>query len=195
MLENFIGKNEKILFRTKPNKICYIIGQPQQYLAIFVWSFFVFLAFNNFFKHFIEANTNLFFKNHRNFVFFEFFDNIFFIIWILPFVFLIFAIIYRILNYRNLEYILTDKNVYISFGVINNKIVSLENKILKRIDIKTNIIEKIFHVSTLQLTPNTYLYNSFENDRKVIQGNKLLSIKDAEKVYKIIKEHQSDTNL
>lgn len=190
MLENMVEKNEKILWQGKPNKICYLLGKPSYYLAVCIFYLFSYFCFKNFFT--FQENANYFFEKNtyinKNFPsMFSEITNMFFLIKFLPIVVLFLFLVYRFFNYYKLEYIVTNKNVYISSGILNSKTTIIENKTLKKLEIKTNIIEKMFNTSTIQLTPNIYLYNSFENNRRTIQGHALISIKNPEEVYKIIK--------
>ena len=175
MIEKIIDDNENILWRGKPNALLYIVGNPSIYLFALIWGIFDFFFISNFF---------------REFNFMLGFFIIFFLFHLFPVWFAILMPIYRILNYRTIEYAITDKRVYISQGIFGRDVNNYEHRELTNTKVGVNFMENLKGLGTIILMYNgegSSSSYSFKADE-----NKFISIKDPYDVYKLLKKVSLD---
>lgn len=183
MIDKLLDKNEKIIWKGKPNRALYIIG------SIYVNIFMIIFG--------VIAYTILKSANSINVPYDPFFDREF--KWgfdlfnIIPLVFIgipIFVVfispIVRIFSYKNVEYVVTSKRIYISSGLFGIDITNIEYREIDKLTVNVNPLEKMMNIGTIRLTPDEH-YGYGEN-RRTVQGYRLQSIKNPYEVFNKIKQ-------
>ncbi len=95
------------------------------------------------------------------------------------------GVIFAARKYRNTQYAITDRAVYISGGIFNRKITVKPFAELSRIELRKGIFDKFFHAADIVFVP-TY----------AIEGSNasltLANISDYQTVYNLVKKLQMD---
>ena len=95
-------------------------------------------------------------------------------------------IIKAILEYRNIEYIITDKNIYISYGVVPNKYKIMELSGIKNVFIERGIFDKLYNTGDITICYKNRCRN--RNNHYEIKIT-FLSLPDYQKPLDILKKH------
>ena len=185
-LELMVGSNEKIFWKGKPNKRCFIlegIFNPMLPFAL-VWFLFdsIFIVSTA-----MEAKTT---------GTIPIFSIIFLLFHLMPVWIYLGGIIFVLRRYKHTEYIVTDKGVYYSGGLFSYTCNMKPFTELARVNIHRGVIDQIIGVGDVVLTSNNIAdyYNSGVrvNGRPVGTGISISDIKDYRKVFELIKKLQED---
>lgn len=183
-LELMIEEKEKILWRGRPNKKCYIlegIFNPLLPLAL-IWLLFdsaFFLAFT----HGVEDSGEL-----------NLFLIPFFIFHMMPVWIYLAGIIFVFRKYKHTEYIITDKGVYVSGGLFAYTCQMKPFTEISRINIHRGIIDQQLKVGDVvfsgvndETAPNIRV-----NGQPISMGLSISNIPDYQKVFELVKKLQTD---
>ena len=188
-LELMVGSNEKILWKGKPNKRCFIlegIFNPMLPFAL-VWFLFDSLFIAAFISGAATPGAP---------AVFSIFPLIFFLFHLMPVWIYLGGVIFVFRRYQHTEYIVTDKGVYISGGLFSYTCNMKPFTELARVNIHRGIIDQIIGVGDVVLTSNNvadlYSSNIRVNGRPLDVGTTIADIKDYRKVFEIIKKLQED---
>ena len=188
-LELMVGSNEKILWKGKPNKRCFIlegIFNPMLPFAL-VWFLFDSLFIAAFIGGAATPGAP---------AVFSIFPLIFFLFHLMPVWIYLGGVIFVFRRYQHTEYIVTDKGVYISGGLFSYTCNMKPFTELARVNIHRGIIDQIIGVGDVVLTSNNvadlYSSNIRVNGRPLDVGTTIADIKDYRKVFQIIKKLQED---
>lgn len=178
-LEIMVGRNEKILWRGKPDKKCFIlegIFNPLLPFAIF-WG-----AFDMFFLTAVISGGGDQIGILVPFVLFH----------MLPVWIYLAGALFVFRRYKHTEYIITEKGVYASGGIFSYTCEMKPFAELSRIDIHRGIIDQMLDVGDVTfsgINTNNYYNTARSNARGDIS---ITDIKDYQKVYIIVKQLQID---
>ena len=188
-LELMVGSNEKILWKGKPNKRCFIlegIFNPMLPFAL-VWFLFDSLFIAAFIGGAATPGAP---------AVFSIFPLIFFLFHLMPVWIYLGGVIFVFRRYQHTEYIVTDKGVYVSGGLFSYTCNMKPFTELARVNIHRGIIDQIIGVGDVVLTSNNvadlYSSNIRVNGRPLDVGTTIADIKDYRKVFEIIKKLQED---
>lgn len=188
-LELMVGSNEKILWKGKPNKRCFIlegIFNPMLPFAL-VWFLFDSLFIAAFIGGAATPGAP---------AVFSIFPLIFFLFHLMPVWIYLGGVIFVFRRYQHTEYIVTDKGVYISGGLFSYTCNMKPFTELARVNIHRGIIDQIIGVGDVVLTSNNvadlYSSNIRVNGRPLDVGTTIADIKDYRKVFELIKKLQED---
>ena len=190
-LELMVGSNEKILWKGKPNKRCFILEGIFNPMLPFALAWFLFDSL--FIATFIGGAAT-----SGAPAVFSIFPLIFFLIHLMPVWIYLGGVIFVFRRYQHTEYIVTDKGVYISGGLFSYTCNMKPFTELARVNIHRGIIDQIIGVGDVVLTSNNIAdyYNSDVrvNGRPVGTGFGITisDIKDYRKVFELIKKLQED---
>ncbi len=190
-LELMVGSNEKILWKGKPNKRCFILEGIFNPMLPFALAWF--LLDSLFIATFIGGAATSGAPDV-----FSIFPLIFFLIHLMPVWIYLGGVIFVFRRYQHTEYIVTDKGVYISGGLFSYTCNMKPFTELARVNIHRGIIDQIIGVGDVVLTSNNIAdyYNSDVrvNGRPVGTGFGITisDIKDYRKVFELIKKLQED---
>lgn len=190
-LELMVGSNEKILWKGKPNKRCFILEGIFNPMLPFALAWFLFDSL--FIATFIGGAAT-----SGAPAVFSIFPLIFFLIHLMPVWIYLGGVIFVFRRYQHTEYIVTDKGAYISGGLFSYTCNMKPFTELARVNIHRGIIDQIIGVGDVVLTSNNIAdyYNSDVrvNGRPVGTGFGITisDIKDYRKVFELIKKLQED---
>ena len=190
-LELMVGSNEKILWKGKPNKRCFILEGIFNPMLPFALAWF--LLDSLFIATFIGGAAT-----SGAPAVFSIFPLIFFLIHLMPVWIYLGGVIFVFRRYQHTEYIVTDKGVYISGGLFSYTCNMKPFTELARVNIHRGIIDQIIGVGDVVLTSNNIAdyYNSGVRVNGGPVGTGLgitiSDIKDYRKVFELIKKLQED---
>ncbi len=144
-LELMVGKDEKIFWKGKPNKRCYIlegIFNPLLPFAI-IWFLFDSFFIASFVGTSIAAGAP---------TIFSIVPLIFFALHMMPVWLYIGGVLFVLRSYQHTEYIVTDKGVYVSGGLFSYTCYMKPFTELSRVNIHRGIIDQIIGVGDVVLT-------------------------------------------
>ncbi|MDO4604588.1 MAG: PH domain-containing protein [Helcococcus sp.] len=182
MYRDFIDDNEKIIEIAKPDKFIYTFWHLRNIgvlIFLLIWTVVVVFIGRQF----------IFFEDEmlNPGIMFKFFPLILLAI---PFIIFIINPILRYIQSSKIEYIITDKRVYIFSGVIGKDIQSIEYREIDKLKLNVGILEKIRGKGTIQLTPDQSYYNG--DTRYTEYGHRLIGIDKPYEIYKLLKNNTLD---
>ena len=174
-LKLLIGEKEKIMYEGKPNKKCFIfeaIFNPLLPFAL-IWLIFdlTFIGMASFADGFSKLTAFL---------------VPFFLLHLMPVWLYLGGIIFTIKRYKNTYYIVTDRAVYISGGIISKHIQNKPFAELSHVDLHRGFFDQKFNVGDIVLTSSQ---NSINGVTAALSIN---SISEYQEVYKMVKKLQTD---
>ena len=190
-LELMVGSNEKILWKGKPNKRCFILEGIFNPMLPFALAWFLFDSL--FIATFIGGAAT-----SGAPAVFSIFPLIFFLIHLMPVWIYLGGVIFVFRRYQHTEYIVTDKGVYISGGLFSYTCNMKPFTELARVNIHRGIIDQIIGVGDVVLTSNNIA--DYCNSGVRVNGGPvgtglgitISDIKDYRKVFELIKKLQED---
>lgn len=182
MIEQMIDSNEKILWRGQPDRLTYAIGSPGFLLFALIWGVFDLTFLSLFFKAPFSSQEIGLPSQVNVFAF------LFFLVHMSPVWAAIFGPIYRFFAWNVVEYVLTDKRIYMVSGLIGRDIQNVELYEITQLSVDVGWIEAIRQVGTVRLTPDS----GSPNSRSSVRGLRLSYIEDPYRIYKQIKQLSLD---
>ena len=174
-LRAIVGSNEKILYEGKPNKKCYIfesIFNPLLPVAL-LWAIIDFSILGGvFFTK--QANNMLFFIIP------------FMLLHMMPVWIYLGGILFTVRRYKNTEYIVTDRAIYISGGVFTRNINAKPFAELSHINLHRGVFDQMFNVGDIIATTNQLTQNGKSATISIS------SISNYIDVYNMVKKLQTD---
>ena len=182
-LKLLIGKNEKILYVGKPDKMCFIlesIFNPLLPIAA-VWAF----------VDIGVIGSSLTAEELKNGV--AFFMTPFMFFHLMPVWLYLGGALLSFWRYRNTDYIVTDKAIYASGGVISRTYKSKPFAELSHVDLHRGIFDQMFGVGDI-VTTSAQANPASVNGRQTSTnaGISINSVADYADVYKLVKKLQED---
>lgn len=176
-----LDEDEHTLWEGRPNAVLYIIGNPLVYVFAAIWLLFD-LGFINAFQgasgqgatHVPPAIT------------------LFFLLHLAPVWYAIIGLVYRAVTWHKICYILTERRIYMSSGILGTDISSLELREINHLTVNVNPVENAMGLGTIRLTPDVTTGQG-ENAR-THAGYRLRHIKDPYDTYRLIKRVSLDVS-
>ena len=141
-IDAFLGKDEEILLRTKPNKNAFIVSQILHMLPFaLLWIFF-----DGFMIYMMVAND--IFSHIPTFAII--FIVIFFLLHLMPFWFWLANTLTAWAQYKNIEYVLTSKRIIIKSGLIVD-IKNIYYTEVESVNVKVGIVDNMFKVGDIYI--------------------------------------------
>lgn len=178
MIRSMLDIGEQLVWEGKPDRVTYVIGQPFFYLLALVWG-----AFDSIFI-FAFASGEAFGSSMG------FFIIPFFLLHLMPVWIAIIGPVYRFINWKYIEYAITDKRIYIASGIIGRDIKLVEFSQVREPSVRVGIIEKLRNCGTVRLNP--FSQPNSGNNMMSLQSGALLHISDPYEVFKRIKQMSLD---
>ncbi|WP_142977859.1 PH domain-containing protein [Eremococcus coleocola] len=98
----------------------------------------------------------------------------------------IFGPIWRAIRYRTIEYVITNRRVYISGGIFGRDVTSIDYRDIEDLTVNVNPLERLKGKGTLKLTRD-YSTNTGSN-YSVSYGVRFKAIDNPYQVYKLLKK-------
>ncbi len=181
-LESIVGRKEQILWRAKPNKLCYVLESifnptlPFALIWLLVDSFFI--------SGFFSAKGN----GPSNYILVPFFLFHLMPVWIY-----LGGVLTTFLRYKNTEYIITDKRIYTSGGTFSYTEHCIEYADIKTIRTEIGFFDKILSLGDVIVSPYSIpdcVPQIVINGKiKEFSSYSICDIPDFRKVYRIIREN------
>lgn len=176
-LELMVGKNETILWKGKPNKKCFLLESIFNPLLPFavVWALIDFLVI--FFMR-LDSDGVLFFIVP------------FFLLHLMPVWIYIGGVFLAVKKYKNTEYIITDRGIYVSGGTFSYTYEMKPFTDLSHINIHRGIFDQWLGVGDVVSVCGHDGYNA--HDSHSSHGLTICDIADYREVFSMVKQLQTD---
>ena len=185
-LEAMISPGENILWRGKPQKKCFIfesIFNPLLPFAL-IWACvdigFIVMA-NKVPQEQVNGG-----KGFGGFMFF------FFAIHLMPVWFYLAGVLFSFRKYRNTDYIVTDKGIYISGGVFTYNCQMKPFAELSNVNIHRGIFDQMFGVGDVVLVSSGFVNYSSSRANNMSKNLSLSDISEYQEVFSLVKQLQTD---
>lgn len=173
MIENMLDANENIRWRGKPERVTYIIGSPVIYLFAIFWAAIDSTLIVSWFSQGVQSPFFVFFI----------------LLHMTPVWFALLGPVYRAINWNYIDYVMTEKRIYIHSGIIGRDIKVIEFAEIREPSVNVGLIEKIRNCGTIRLSPYT---DSSNNRRTTSYTGTLRHVEDPYILYKTIKQMALD---
>lgn len=175
MIERMLESDERILWRGTPDRLVYTIGSPSFYIFAFFWG-----VIDIFLITLMVTASKDGGGPPVGFVL------PFFTLHLMPVWIAVFGPLYRFFACGKVEYLLTNKRIYIQSGLVGTDIRSLELYEVQNLAVDVGVIQKMRGVGTILLTKNA------EGRSGGNAKNKLLHIENPYEIYKLIQRVSLD---
>lgn len=184
-LEAMINQGEQVLWRGKPQKKCFIfesIFNPLLPFAL-IWAIIDFSM--------ISAATQATTSDGGNFASFIL---LFFAIHLMPVWIYIGGVLMSFRRYKNTEYIITDRGIYISGGVFTYNCQMKPFAELSNVNIHRGIFDQMFGVGDVILSGTNFVGNhtSSGSNNSATRGITISDIAEYQEVFSMVKQLQTD---
>ena len=176
-----LDDNERELWSGRPNAALYIIGNPLFYVFAALWLLFDLRLFESFHRTGMTGYGSM-----------ASILTPFFLLHLAPVWLAIGGLIYRACAWHKIQYILTDRRIYQSSGLLGTDVSTLELREVSHLSVNVNPIENALGLGTIRLTPDVSV-GSGDNARTV-SGYRLRHIKDPYNTYNLIKRVSLDVS-
>lgn len=187
-LEAMVGKDETIMWRGKPQKKCFIfesIFNPMLPFAL-IWACFditfIVLA-NNAPADKSGSGSNI-----------GIFLLVFFAFHLMPVWIYLSGVILSFKKHKKIEYIITDKGIYISGGVFTYNCQMKPFAELSNVNIHRGIFDQMFGVGDVVLSGTNFVGTSGVNSSNAssLRGLSICDIAEYQEVFAMVKQLQTD---
>ena len=183
-LESMVSQGEQVLWRGKPQKKCFIfecIFNPMLFFAL-IWAAFDigFIVMMN-----KAPDDNGSGNGIGGFIF------VFFAFHLMPVWIYLSGVLLSFRKYRNTEYIITDRGVYISGGVFTYNCQMKSFTELSNVNIHRGIFDQMFGVGDVILT-SANLIQFAGSSNKYSRSLTLCDISEYQEVFSLVKQLQTD---
>lgn len=176
-----LDDNERELWSGRPNAALYIIGNPLFYVFAALWLLFDLRLFGSFQR----ADMTGFGPMASMLI-------PFFLIHLAPVWVAIGGLIYRACAWHKIQYILTDRRIYQSSGLLGTDVSTLELREVSHLSVNVNPIENALGLGTIRLTPDVSVGSG--DSARTVSGYRLRHIKDPYNTYNLIKRVSLDVS-
>ena len=186
-LRRTVGTDERIMWEGRPNKKCFIfesIFNPLLPFAI-VWGLFDLFFFKSFFA--VENTVKSAGASDMG-LFGGSFILVFLLFHLMPVWIYLGGVLMCSRRYKNTAYIVTDKAVYLSSGIISRTINRKPFAELSHVNLHRGFFDQKFGVGDIVLSSTT----SVSTNGAVMPGITIASISEYNKVYDLVKKIQTD---
>lgn len=176
-LQALVGKNEKIMWQGKPNKRCFVlesIFNPLLFIAI-IWAVFDFSIMGLAFQ---TSGMGIFMGG-------------FMLFHLMPVWIYLAGVLFSIRKYKNTEYIITDRGIYVSGGTFSYTYEMKPFTDLSHIHIHRGLFDQWIGVGDVISECHHTTYTHSRNGR-VPQGMNICNIADYQDVFNLVKQLQTD---
>ena len=186
-LRRTVGTDERIMWEGRPNKKCFIfesIFNPLLPFAV-VWGLFDLFFFKSFFA--VENTVKSAGASDMG-LFGGSFILVFLLFHLMPVWIYLGGVLMCSRRYKNTAYIVTDKAVYLSSGIISRTINRKPFAELSHVNLHRGFFDQKFGVGDIVLSSTT----AVSANGAVMPGITIASISEYNKVYDLVKKIQTD---
>lgn len=180
-LEKIIGNEEKILWKGKPSKKCFILESIFNPLLPFA---LIWLCLDLFF---IGASMSVGEGAFGGFIL------VFMLFHLMPVWIYLGGVLLSFRRYKNTEYVITDRGIYVSGGVFSYTYEMKPFTELSHVRIHRGIFDQSLGVGDVEASSNqTFNYTNRSNSSAVTAGISIKDIPDYMEVFNMVKKLQTD---
>ncbi len=184
-LEAMIGQNENVLWRGKPQKKCFIlesIFNPMLPFAL-IWAGFDIFAMSGMFSSGAAQSGNV-----------GGFLLVFFAFHLMPVWLYLGGVLLSLRRYRNTEYIITDRGIYISGGTFTYNCQMKPFAELSNVNIHRGIFDQMLGVGDIILSGTNFvnMSNTSAAGSSSVRGLTICDIEEYQQVFSLVKQLQTD---
>lgn len=166
-LDSLLTKDEQVLLKTKPNKKAFIVSKilfmlPFALLWIFFDSFMIYMMFAN--DIFSQIPT-----------FVIVFIVIFFLLHLLPFWLWLANTLTAWAQYKNIEYVLTDKRIIVKSGLIVD-VKNIYYSEVESVNVKVGLVDNMFKVGDIYIKSKLSATAIMDIDKPYVVMNQIQQI-------------------
>ena len=186
-LKRTVGTDERVLWEGKPDRKCFIfesIFNPLLPFAL-IWGLFDLSFFTSFFKAGEFASEV---SGNSSFMFGGSFILVFFAFHMMPVWIYLIGVLLSSKRYKNTAYVITDKAIYVSSGIISRTINRKPFAELSHVNLHRGFFDQKFGVGDVVLSSTTYV----NSNNSVGGGISISSISNYNQVYDLVKKIQTD---
>ena len=180
-LENIIGNEEKVLWKGKPSKKCFLlesIFNPMLPFAL-MWLFFDIFAFGKS----MSIGSGAFGGFIIIFMFFH----------LMPVWIYLSGVLLSLRRYKNTEYVITERGIYVSGGVFSYTYEMKPFTELSHVRIHRGIFDQYLGVGDVEASSNqTFNYTNTSNRSASMAAISIKDIPDYAEVFNMVKKLQTD---
>lgn len=184
-LEAMVGDNERIMWRGKPDKKCFILESIFNPLLPFalVWCVFDLVVLG---ISFSDADIDPTDVSVLVYI------AVFVALHMMPVWIYIGGVIMSSRKYRNTAYIITDRGIYISSGLFSKRFEMKPFTDLSHINVRRGIFDQFLDVGDVVTICSHDSYSSADSHANSNHGMTICDIRDYKEVFKLIKDLQTD---
>ena len=184
-LEAMISQGEQVFWRGKPQKKCFIfesIFNPLLPFAI-IWAAFDIGFIVNSSKAASETGAGSAIGS---------FMLVFFALHLMPVWIYLAGVLLSVRRYKNTEYIVTDKGIYISGGAFTYSCQMKPFAELSNVTIHRGIFDQTFGVGDVVLSTSSFVPVANNGSRNAVRGLTISDIEEYQQVFALVKQLQTD---
>lgn len=166
-LDSLLTKDEQVLLKTKPNKKAFIVSK-----ILFMLPFaLIWIFFDSFMIYMMLAND--IFSQIPTFVIV--FIVIFFLLHLLPFWFWLANTLTAFAQYKNIEYVLTDKRIIVKSGLIVD-VKNIYYSEVESVNVKVGLVDNMFKVGDIYIKSKLSATAIMDIDKPYVVMNQIQQI-------------------
>ncbi|MBO6233445.1 MAG: PH domain-containing protein [Clostridia bacterium] len=180
-LEKIVGNEEKILWKGKPSKKCFILESIFNPLLPFALMWLLFDIFA------MGKSMSLGGDKAGGFIL------VFMLFHLMPVWIYLGGVLLSFRRYKNTEYVITDRGIYVSGGVFSYTYEMKPFTELSHVRIHRGIFDQSLGVGDVEASSNqTFNYTNRSNSSAVTAGISIKDIPDYMEVFNMVKKLQTD---
>lgn len=170
VIDGMLGAEEHILWRGNPLFIGYVLALGPGFFVGIVWGIID-----------VSSMAAVFGRAERGELPLIFFIS-FFMLHMIPFWLAIGAPIYRALNWKYVDYVVTDKRIYIQSGLVGRDVKSVEFTDVTRLSVNVGLVGRQFDCGTIPLS------SRHKSNGNTVSDTAFIAVENPYEVYKLIKD-------
>ncbi len=178
LIKDLLDQDETIIWEAQPDRLTYVVGSPVIYGFALIWG-----AFDFFF-------ISLFMGNGGGLDRISFFLVPFFLIHLMPVWIAIIGPLYRSANWHRIQYVITQKRIYIASGLVGRDVQIVELTDIRHPEVHFGFIERLRNCGSVRLNP--YLETVSKGNRRTGYRGVLAHIANPYDTFKLIKQISSE---
>lgn len=179
-IKDLLDPDETIIWEAKPDRLTYVIGSPFIYVFALMWGAFDFFFISQIAGGGAPRGISLFLIP-------------FFMLHLMPVWIAIGGPVYRAANWQRIEYVITQKRIYITSGLVGRDVQILELADIRHPEVQVGFIEKLRHCGSIRLNP--YVEVISQGNRRTSHRGVLAHVANPYDLFKLIKQISSEVRL
>ncbi len=175
LIEQMIDSNERVMWRGKPGRLLYTIGNVAIYPFALLWLAFDLIFIRGFFS----------FDEFSGMGGAPRFLPFFFVIHLIPVWIAVLGPVYRFFAWTRVEYVITTRRIYLQSGLIGRDYKSVELYEVQNLSVNVGVLERMQNRGTIRLIPD--VTTGHGDNQQTRMGDRLKHIEKPYEVFNLIK--------